>query len=144
MDKLFIPRAREGKKQWYCGPYVMAAVTGYSFDVIRTVINKAKHRPLTTGICGVMPQELIDAFALLNWEAEVIYDHKADCSPKLILKDFMKSVTDDDIYVVYVTGHYVAVQGGMFIDTYSTHKVSTAFAPRPRKQIKEIYRLTKY
>jgi hypothetical protein len=55
----------------------------------------------------------------------------------------MKGITNDEIYVVWVTGHYVVVQGGMFIDTFSKHKVNTAFAPRAGKTVKAVYRMRK-
>lgn len=142
-DKLHIPRAREGKKKWYCGPYVIGAVTGYSFDVIRTVINKAKLRPLTRGICSVQTHELRTAFRSVGWDSEVTYHHKQNGATPMKLKDFFKSVTDDEIYVVYITSHYVAVQAGTFIDTFSTHKVHTAFAPHQNSKVKEVYRMTK-
>ena len=144
-DKLFIPRAREGKKNWYCGPYVMGAVTGYSFDVIRTVINKAKLRPLTTGICSVQTWELRKAFKSVGWDSEVTYHHKVEGVEQMKLKDFFKGLEpdDDNFYVVYITSHYVAVQGGMFIDTFSKHKVNTAYAPHQNKKVKEVYRMTK-
>lgn len=70
--------------------------------------------------------------------------HHAE-SPKMRLKAFMKSIPegDDSLYVVYITGHYVAVQGSMFIDTFSKHKVNTAFSPQAGKTVKEVYRLRK-
>jgi len=140
-DKLFIPRAREGNKRWYCGPYVMGAVTGYSFEVIRTVLNKAKRRPLTTGVCGVQPWELQQAFRSVGWERELLYSHKDEGATPMKLKDWLKTLKpdDDQFYVVYITRHYVAVQGGMFIDTFSTHKVNTAYAPHQNKKVKEVY-----
>jgi len=142
MNKLLNVPARE-KGRWYCGPYVMAAVTGESFETIRAAINHAKGRPSTRGVCSVRPRHLKHAFMGLGWRTFTTYHH-AD-SPKMTLKQFMKSIRDDDdsIYVVYITGHYVAVQGDMFIDTFSTHKVSTAFAPRAGKTVKEVYRMRK-
>ncbi len=144
-DKLHIPRAREGNKRWYCGPYVMGAITGYSFDVIRTVINKAKHRPLTRGICSVQTHELRTAFRSVGWDSEVTYHHKVEGATPMKLKNFFKELdpTDEAFYVVYITSHYVAVQAGMFIDTFSTHKVNTAYAPHQNSKVKEVYRMTK-
>lgn len=142
MSKLLNPPARE-KGKWYCGPYVMAAVTGADFNTIRSVINVAKLRPLTRGVCSVQPWELRKAFLQLGWRTFTTYHHAE--SPKMRLKEFMHGLDPDDseIYVVYITGHYVAVQGGLFIDTFSKHKVSTAFSPQSGKTVKEVYRLRK-
>lgn len=142
MNKLMNVPARE-KGRWYCGPYVMAAVTGESFETIRTAINHAKGRPPTRGVCSVQPRQLKIAFRDLGWRIFTTYSHKYE--DKMTLKQFMKSIQDDDdsIYVVYITGHYVAVHKDTFIDTFSTHKVSTAFAPRAGKTVKEVYRLRK-
>ena len=142
MNKLLNVPARE-KGKWYCGPYVMAAVTGESFNTIRTAINRAKRRPDTRGVCSVRPRELKNAFMGLGWRTVTTYHHAE--SPKMRLKEFMKSIRDDDdsIYVVYITGHYVAVQGQMFIDTFSKHKVNTTFSPQAGKTVKEVYRLRK-
>ncbi len=142
MNKLMnVPARPKGK--WYCGPYVMAAVTGESFDTIRTEINRAKGRPDTRGVCSVQPWQLRKAFRELGWTSFTTYHHGE--SPKMRLKEFMKSIPHDDttIYVVYITGHYVAVQGSMFIDTFSKHKVSTAFSPQAGKTVKEVYRMRK-
>lgn len=142
MNKLMNVPARE-KGKWYCGPYVMAATTGETFDVIRTAINRAKLRPDTRGVCSVQPWELRKAFLLLGWRSFTTYHHAEN--PKMRLKEFMHGldVDDPEIYVVYVTGHYVAVQGGLFIDTFSKHKVSTAFSPQAGKTVKEVYRMRK-
>ena len=142
MNKLFNPPSRE-KGRWYCGPYVVAAITGESFDVIRTAINRAKGRPDTRGVCSVQPWQLKQAFKDLGWKISTMYHHAE--SPKMRLKAFMKSIPEDDdsLYVVYITGHYVAVQGSMFIDTFSKHKVNTAFSPQAGKTVKEVYRLRK-
>ncbi len=142
MNKLFNPPSRE-KGRWYCGPYVVAAVTGESFDVIRTALNRAKGRPVSRGVCSVQTQELRKAFKELGWNSTVTYHHAEN--PKMRLKQFMKSIREDDdsLYVVYITGHYVAVQGSMFIDTFSKHKVNTAFSPQAGKTVKEVYRLRK-
>lgn len=143
MNKLLNPPARK-KGRWYCGPYVMAAITGESFETIRAAINRAKGRPETRGVCGVMPRQLKAAFKELGWKNFPTYDCKY-ADGKMTLKAFMKGikVDDDSIYVVYITGHYVAVQGDMFIDTFSTHKVSTAFAPRTGKTVKAVYKMSK-
>jgi len=142
MNKLFNPPSRE-KGRWYCGPYVVAAVTGESFDVIRSALNRAKGRPDTRGVCSVQTQELRKAFKELGWNSTVTYHHAENS--KMRLKQFMKSIREDDdsLYVVYITGHYVAVQGSMFIDTFSKHKVNTAFSPQAGKTVKEVYRLRK-
>jgi len=142
MNKLFNPPSRE-KGRWYCGPYVVAAVTGESFDVIRTALNRAKGRPVSRGVCSVQTQELRKAFKELGWDSTVTYHHVEN--PKMRLKDFMKSLDPDDTdsYVVYITGHYVAVQGDIFIDTYSKHKVSTVYSPQAGKTVKQVYRMTK-
>ena len=140
MNKLMNPPARE-KGRWYCGPYVMAAVTGESFETIRAAINRAKGRPDTRGVCSVQPRQLKTAFAELGWKHFTVYSREYE--DKLTLKQFMKSITTNDIYVVWVTGHYVAVQGDMFIDTFSKHKVGTAYAPRAGKTVKEVYRMRK-
>jgi len=143
MNKLMNVPARK-KGRWYCGPYVMAAITGQSFEVIRTAINRAKGRPDTRGVCGVHPRQLKTAFRTLGWKYFPTYECKY-ADGKMTLKQFMKSINgdDDSIYVVYITGHYVAVQGDMFIDTFSTHKVSTAFAPRTGKTVKAVYKMSK-
>jgi hypothetical protein len=142
MSKLLNPPARE-KGRWYCGPYVMAAVTGESFTEIRRVINRAKGRPSTRGVCSVQPRELKQAFRDFGWRIFTVYHHAEE--PKMRLKEFMHGLDPDDstMYVVYITGHYVAVQGGLFIDTFSKHKVSTAFSPQSGKTVKEVYRLRK-
>lgn len=142
MNKLMNVPARP-KGRWYCGPYVLAAITGESFDTIRAAVNRAKGRPLTRGVCSVMPRHLLTAFRELGWKHFTSYDCKY-ADDKLTLKNFMKGIRldDDSIYVVYITGHYVAVQGGTFIDTFSTHKVSTAFAPRTGKTVKAVYKMS--
>ena len=143
MTKLLNPPSREKGKRWYCGPFVIAAVTGFSFEPIRSALNRAKGRPISRGVCSVQTQELRKAFKELGWDSTVTYHHAEN--PKMRLKDFMKSLDPDDtdIYVVYITGHYVAVQGDIFIDTYSKHKVSTVYSPQAGKTVKQVYRMTK-
>ena len=136
-----VPARPKGK--WYCGPYVMAAITGASFDKIRAAINAAKGRPDTRGVCSVHPRHLKLAFREFGWKSFTTYHHKYE--PKMRLKEFMHGLdpNDPELYVVYITGHYVAVQGGLFIDTFSKHKVSTAFSPQSGKTVKEVYRMRK-
>lgn len=139
--KLLVPPARAGNKRWYCGPYVMAAITGESFETIRRAINYQKQRPETTGVCSVMPWQLQDALYELGWKASLVHTPE-----KLKLKDLLKAEVLDPrcMYIIWITGHYIAVQGEDFIDTFTTHKVNKAYAPRQGKIVKEVYRIYKF
>ena len=104
----------------YCGPAALMAVTGERLPVVRASINKAKGRKENAGVCITALHEMLEAIETLG------YKHYCQNSEfPAHVKTLGKIAKDehwclpDRTYIVYVTGHYVAVENGLVFDNFT-------------------------
>lgn len=141
-NKLSIPKQRENKKRWYCGPFAISVITGAGFEQVRSVSNSVANRPLNQGICGMSEWNVLKALQELGFWTQLAYKwHNKDYQKKLTFKEWLKRDRADCIYLVVLTGHYVVVKGNQFIDNHSKHIVGVNYAPWQRKRVLEAYRV---
>jgi hypothetical protein len=130
----------------WCGPTVVSCITGKKVSKVREAIRKVRG-PRSDGtkaaIMGTTTYEVRSAFAALGWRMDRV---KSDKIAGLTLAAWLRQREKGDLstYVVEVTGHWVAVRGRMFVDTFTKGEpVTIGKAPGRRKRVVAVYRVTK-
>ena len=104
-----------GDGRFYCGPAAIASFTGlHPKGEVREAINRIRGRKPTRGIIGMQVHELTAALNLLGLDAMAIYVN----GKKPTLRQFLEA-NPNFCGVLNVTGHYIAVSGGMCQDNQS-------------------------
>lgn len=140
--QLHVPAKRE-KGRWYCGPFALAAITGMSFEEVRAAINIQKGRSnLNQGILGTSNAQMVNALGDAGYKVIKVFNRADD---KLTFSQWQKQwgIDASKVYLIELTGHWVTVQGGYFIDNHTQHKVHLAYAPWKRKRVKTVYQIAK-
>lgn len=139
--KLHTPKQRGKGKRWYCGPFAFAAITGYSFEDTREVLNWNMGRPHNTGICGIENGTMLKALNAEGFKPSLREDlsyTRETFAQWLKRFDRLKSA----VYLLELTSHYVLVQDDWFIDNHSKHKVHISQAPWKRKRVLKVWKIT--
>jgi hypothetical protein len=134
---------RTGGGQWrlYCGPLAVAALIGADVDeVIRVIQLYRGHR---RQVRGTRPEELQYVFRHLGHDMQLVADLSRN-SPTLATWERERADWEfEQAWLLIVTGHWVAVCGRWFVDTWTAGKpVRIADAPRRRKRVRFVYRIT--
>lgn len=104
-----------GDGRFYCGPAAIASFTGlHPKEEVREAINKVRKRNPTKGVIGLHVHELVEAFALLGFDAFPVY-----INGKLPTVGAFVEANPDFCGVLNVTKHYIAVSGGKAQDNQS-------------------------
>lgn len=136
----------------FCGPTVLAGITGQPISVVKNAIRRGRYgdrydtmhrRP---PIMGTGLSELKRALELLGFE---LFKHGRYYSrpQRPTLARWFKTRSDDErqhYVIVNVTHHWVLVKGNMFLDTFSKGEpVRIGKAPGRRKRVVQTYLVRK-
>lgn len=131
----------------FCGPTAVAAITGAPLSLVLDSYRLVRHGPewvdrgRTPRITGAALRETEETLRLLGFVGEW---HQIERAPTL---DAFAASRSDKMrthpLLVVVTGHYVAIHGERFCDTFSRGKVvNLDKAPRRRKRVRKVLLIT--
>jgi hypothetical protein len=135
---LWAAKSSNTSRKMWCGPVAVAATIGVDVAAVVDVIKRHRNE---RAVKGTHPNELQLAFRHFGYEMTLVADLRSN-SPTLATWE--RERTDmEAAYVVIVTGHWVAVRGKWFCDTF-THGVPVRIkdAPRRRKRVQFVYQIT--
>ena len=113
----------------YCGPTAIAAITGLPIATIEAavLVHRAKHAPpkrermpAGVAVCSMWQSEVAPVCDLLGFVAHLVHDDRVLPSTlKRTLTQYVARERAGDVpKLVIVTGHFVAIHGRMFCDTF--------------------------
>lgn len=128
----------DNKSKLWCGPAVIAAVTGYPTSTITTMLREESGRRKITGTTSGMMRAVL---LRLGFEMDGImsFRHK-----RTTLAQFATEFRDHFAgtpHVVNVTGHWVVLAGKRFVDSRTKDPVWISDAPRRRAVVKFAWRV---
>jgi hypothetical protein len=133
----------------YCGPTVVACLTGRSLSEVLDVIRAGRCHPTDSlgrkaPVRSTYSGELIAAFRTFGWR--VVEAHRFRTNPPTLAR-WLRSRSPAEraqTFVVEVTGHWVAVSGRKVVDTFTKGKpVWLKDAPDRRKRVHRTWTVTK-
>lgn len=131
-----------GTRLW-CGPAAISAVTGLPTSVIRDAVQliRQDRRPVQ----GMNRHLLIKTLAHLGFGAEHFWaDYWFPDRRKPTLVQFQEHFRDhlDRMpVIVNITGHFVTLQGDLFVDAWTKKPVPFARAPFRRRKVTGAWRI---
>lgn len=143
-----LPVENNTKTKAFCGPTAIAAITGNPISVVRDACRMARHGenwptrcPRAPRITGMTQGQVAAALKTLGvvggWVA---------VPGKPTLAGWLDGRTTAEfrsIAIVRVTGHFVAVAGEQFVDTFTKGQVvHVDDAPRRRKRVTHVFIVT--
>ena len=122
----------------YCGPYAVAAVTGITYAEACRRIKQSRRD------CGQRVGRTVKG----SWTNEIgralgpgwIFNHLPG-KPAPTFGRFLSLISDRETYVVWITGHYVAVSDGYFIDNRTRRRRLIKNAPYKRSTVLGYWKL---
>jgi len=137
---LWTVKSSDTRSRLYCGPVAVAALIGVNVDEVIRVIQW--HRNNCRQVRGTHSQELQHAFRHYGHDIQLVADLSRN-SPTLATWERERTDWDfEQAWLLVVTGHWVAVRGRWFVDTWSNGTpVRIADAPRRRKRVRYAYRV---
>lgn len=128
------------RSRLYCGPVAVAALIGANVDEVIQVIQR--HRNNRRQVRGTHPHELQHAFRHFDHDVQLVADLSRN-SPTLATWERERTDWDfEQAWLLVVTGHWVAVRGRWFVDTWSNGTpVRIADAPWRRKRVRYVYQV---
>jgi hypothetical protein len=124
----------------YCGPVAVAALIGANVDeVIREI---QQHRNNHRQIRGTHHYELQHALRHFGHDLQLAVDLSRNSPTRATWERERTDWKFEQAWLLTVTGHWVAVRGRWFVDTWSNGTlVRIADAPRRRKRVRYAYRV---
>ena len=99
---------KKTKPKMYCGPTAVCAITGANQTKVERIIHRSRRS--RKPIIGTVFHELHEAFRLLGWN--IRRNALPYCEKPLTFHRWARSFRrNDTIYLVNITGHWVAVHG---------------------------------
>lgn len=136
--KLHVPPKRT--PGWYCGPFALAVLSGFSFEKIRAIINHHKGRRPNTGIRRISNEQLILSARDIGFELKEFRQFSSVSRPTLAAYVQNRSYDERLIpLLVWITRHYVIIHGERFIDNHTKDWVDINKAPWRRKRVIAVY-----
>jgi hypothetical protein len=128
------------RSRLYRRPVAIAALIGANVDEVIQVIQR--HRNNRRQVRGTHAQELQHAFRHFGQDLQLVADLSRN-SPTLATCERERTDWDfEQAWLLVVTGHWVAVRGRWFVDTWSNGTpVRIADAPWRRKRVRYAYRV---
>lgn len=125
----------------YCGPFAASAITGKYVEDIENKINEHRKRSPGTKITTTYNHDITYALKKLGYRVEYEREHY-EKHPCPTLARWMRERDNlEASYLVLVTGHWVAVKGRKFVDTFTGLPVFLRAAPHRRKRIQIVLRI---
>ena len=133
-------RSSNTGQRLYCGPVAVAALIGANVDEVIRVIQQ--HRNNRRQVRFTYHYELQHALRHFGHDLQLVADLSRN-SPTLATWERERTDWDfEQAWLLIVTGHWVAVRGWWFADTFSNGSpVRIANAPRRRKRVRYAYRV---
>lgn len=141
--ELHKPRRRNGDAHMYCGPAALCAISGATYEDVRSFVNvEVRNRKENQGICGMHNFEMEKALWHLGYVADKLscYSMYTDMkgNKQLTLNQFLKNRKEHErncIMLILVTGHYLTVMGDKMVDNHTKSPINIALAPWKRKRM---------
>jgi hypothetical protein len=135
---LWSVKSSDPRRKMWCGPVVVAAIIGVDVAAVSEVIKGHRNgRPVKSTFAN----ELQLAFRHFGYEMTLLADLR--CKPPTLAAWERQRTDLEAAYVVMVTGHWVAVRGKWFCDTFTRGvPVRIKDAPRRRKRVQFVYQIT--
>jgi hypothetical protein len=133
----------------YCGPTAIAAVTGEPISIIREVIRAQKGTKINghaMPVIGISPTMLVNTMKVLGWEVVAHHDY-TKTEHIYRLNDYLELVQMGTVkgpHIVWVTGHFYAVDDDEICDTYTKIPMDIHRFKRGRQRwVKRIWKFEK-
>lgn len=130
----------------FCGPTVISCITGAPVSTIRGIIrggrvNATRSDGSAMPVRGISPDELARCFLHLGFDCRLVEEFPpAPVRPTLAGLMQLRRRDDLDCYVVGLAVHFVAVQGRMFVDTFTKGQpVPLRTAPGRRSRVHAVW-----
>lgn len=134
-----------GDQKSWCGPTVVAAITGLTVPAVKARIKK--YRGHNGAVMGTSSHELRVALGSVGYHMFAVGNWKGEDRPTLaqwLKEPAYRLGHPEDAYVLDVGYHWVVVKGRWFCDTYTKGvPVRATKAPHRRKRVREVYRVFK-
>ncbi len=136
----------------YCGPTVIAAISGFSVSRIEDAIHEFRHdaEAARKMIVGTSAEDVSAALGLFGYAMQRLEDYNAlERKERPNLSSWMrKSRSAFSFYVLAVNvgkeGHWICIKGAKLCDTYTGGKwVFAADGPHKGARIMEVWRVAK-
>lgn len=130
----------------WCGPAVLAAISGQPTSAIHRVLQGVTGRATIKGVCN---QELCKAALKLGHQLialppnDVISLRYATYPTLARWTRQNAALLAQHTVIIQVTGHYVAVSGRTFVDSHTKVPVSLKRAPHRRCRVQSVYLVRK-
>lgn len=124
---------------FYCGPSAIAAVTGADCREVRGWINAVRGRPASTGIRGLTSDVLIGTMASRGYWLREVVACLPPPHPHPTLERFLAEQAHEAVFIIAVTRHYVAAQGGVVFDNAVRFGIDVAGHPSRRWHVREAW-----
>lgn len=114
----------------FCGPYALAAVLGITYaEACRRIKagRKKRGKPVPRQIKSTWDEE-IGRILGADWIDQG--------PPEMTFARFLSLLTDRETYIVRLTGHYVAISDGQFIDNVTRRRRLLKNAPLKRSTVR--------
>ena len=140
LPTLWNVKSSDARKRLYCGPVAVAALIGADVDEVIRVIQL--HRNNRRLVRGTNANDLHNAFRHFGCGIQLVADLSRN-SPTLATWERDRTDLEfEQAWLLVVTGHWVAVRGRWFVDTWSNGApVRITDAPRRRKRVRYAYRV---
>jgi len=127
------------RRKLWCGPTVVSTLIGIDAAVARDIIKQSRGG---RAVMGTTARELDMVFRAHGCRLDLLIDHKGDLPT---FATWLRLPRDPvDAFVVEVTGHWVAVRGNWFCDTFTKGQpVKVLQAPHKRKRVRRVYRVSR-
>ena len=127
------------RRKLWCGPTVVSTLIGIDAAVARDIIKESRGG---RAVMGTSARELDLVFRAHGCRLDLLTDHSSDLPT---FASWLRLPRDPDhALVVQVTGHWVAVRGNWFCDTFTKGQpVRVRHAPHKRKRVRRVYRVSR-
>lgn len=137
MDKTSLQPINFGHNR-FCGPSVIACLTGISTDEAESLFRQATGR---WSITGVRPEEMKAVLKLMDWEMKEL---PALVNASLFMT-FQSIYSQDGLYIVGIPGHVIAIEvrdKQIFLyDNATKNPIEAASSARLSQKVSQIYRI---
>lgn len=153
MSKLPLHHLPQRADKIYCGPAVLAALSGKSYSEVLMLIERVINHRETREIKWMSFDALHECILALGFKAEPEYlddDGPEGCcilGKWIVGRDYLaRDMGDDpanDTWVLMLTKHFVIVQGDFFLDNHTKQPVPIREAPFMGKLVRKALKVTR-
>lgn len=149
--KLHTPSKNPAGKT-YCGPTVLSALTGMSYQAVLSVIDSVVGQEKSRETKWMNFDDLHSCLSKCGFKTEIdILDDDCPTEKLCTLEDWIKGrdfiareMGDDpenDTWILFLTKHFVLVQGDLFLDNRTGKPVPILSAPGLKRRVRKIIKV---